>query len=293
MKQLPNFKGAIYIITAAFLYALLPILAKVGYSVGLDPGSTLLLRYAFTVVLLFTAMFIMGQREVLWFSPAVIIQGIVFIGSGILYFMALQTLSAGLTSVIFFIHPVFVALLSILIFKEKFDPFLTIGICLVVFGIILISGLGKGAPPDLQGILLAFLSCLGYGAYSLIGQHTLGKHQPLSIAFTISLISMVVLLVVFHNHIPNLVNITAAQLGLTVAMAFFTNLGAVVLFLKGLQKIGASRATLLGSLEPFFTLLMAFAVLGERFDKFEVWGSSLILVGMFLAVFHAEGKHIN
>jgi len=283
-----RFEGLIYIIIAAFLYALLPILAKVGYSIGLDPGRTLLLRYSFTVALLWIATVVMGQKKILLFSRSVLAQGIVFIGSGILYFMALQSLSAGLTSVIFFIHPVIVAILAILIFGEKFDPFVFGGVCLVVVGISFISGVGNIGSIDLKGILLAFLSCVGYGLYTLIGQHTLGKNQPLSIAFTISIISVTALAIVFHQQIPELIHITRQQLLLTLSMAVFTNLGAVVLFLKGLQKIGAARATLIGSLEPLFTLLMAYAVLAERLETMEMWGSGLILAGMFLAILHSE-----
>jgi len=113
-------------------------------------------------------------------SPLVIIQGIILITGGLAFFYSLRYLSAGLTSVIFFSHPALVAVLTLVIFKEKFEPRLFVGIFLAILGISLISGLGNSSmnisPP---GLFFAILSSICYTIYSLTSQVNVSKISPL------------------------------------------------------------------------------------------------------------------
>lgn len=279
-------KGSIYIVFSAFMYATLPILVKLAYAAGLSPGITLLLRYFFSFVLLAILIKFFRYGRLLALSPWVIAQGIFLTVSGLFYFLALQTLSAGLTTVIFFAHPVFVAILSILIFRERFVPRLFLGLALAVLGIALISGLG-GVGPDLpaRGIIFALLACLGYSLYSVIGQKTLVNYEPLTITATLSLLALIILVPIYHRELVFLGSLTLTQLLITAAMAVLNTVLAVLFFLKGIQKIGATRATLISTAEPVFCIIMAFLILGETLSGIEIMGSGLVFISMLLAVY--------
>jgi len=279
-------KGSIFILFSAFMYATLPILVKLAYSAGLGPGSTLLLRYIFSFILLALFIKVVKHDHILSLSPPVIAQGIFLTASGLFYFFALNTLSAGLTTVIFFTHPVLVAILSILIFKERFVPRIFIGLALALGGVALISGL-VGHSPGLssEGIFFALLACICYSFYSLLGQKTVARSNPLSITATLSLMAIIIIVPVYHSSLGFLFVLTPSQLLITLVMAVFNTLLAVLFFLKGVQNIGAARATLISTAEPVFCVMMAFLILGETLTGIEVIGSVMVFASMLLAVF--------
>jgi drug/metabolite transporter (DMT)-like permease len=231
---------------------------------------------------------------VLTLSPLVAAQGIFLTISGLFYFYALKTLSAGLTTVILFAHPVLVAILAIIIFKEKFAPRLFVGLVFALLGIGLISGLG-GNTSNLSssGVFFAILSCICYAIYGLIGQKTVSSAGPLSISATLSLLAVIIIIPIYHNDLDFVYNLTLQQILVTMSIAIMNTLLAVFFFLKGLQKIGASRATLISTVEPVLCLFISYLILDETLKPLELIGSVLVFISMLLAVFSRPGSVSN
>ncbi|MCX5780153.1 MAG: DMT family transporter [Firmicutes bacterium] len=279
-------KGSIYILFSALMYATLPILVKLAYGSGLSPGITMLLRYLFSFILLAIVIKFFRYGRILSLSWWVVAQGLFLTITGLFYFLALQTLSAGLTTVIFFAHPVFVAILSILFFRERFVPRLFVGLAMALVGIALISGLG-GVNPNLssRGITFALLACLGYSLYSLIGQKTLVDYEPLSLTATLSLLALIIIAPIYYRELSVLESLTLTQILIALIMAVLNTVLAVLFFLKGIQNIGAARATLISTAEPVFCIIMAFLILGETLSGLEIVGSGMVLISMILAVY--------
>ena len=283
-------KGSLYIFCSASMYSTLPILGKFAYSAGLVPSSVLLLRYFFSFILLALLIKLFQHGPVLSWSPLIAAQGIFLTGSGLLYFYALKTLSAGLTTVILFAHPVLVAVLAIFIFKEKFVPRLFVGLVLALVGLGLISGLG-GSANNLSpsGMFFAILACICYAIYSLIGQKTVSSAGTLSITATLSLLAVLIIMPIYHNDLDFVYSLTLEQILIALSIALMNTLLAVFFFLKGLQKIGASRATLISTVEPVLCLLIAYLVLDETLTRLELIGSILVIISMLLAVYSRPG----
>ncbi len=286
-----NLRGSACILFSALMYATLPILVKLAYSAGLGPGATLLLRYFFSFILLGGFIILFRRGKLLSPAPLVIIQGVGLVGSGLFYFFALETLPAGMATVIFFAHPVIVAILSLFVFKEKFVPRLFVGLVLALAGIALIAGLlGGELTLSGRGIAWALLACFSYAFYSLIGQKTLADHGALSITATLSLLAVLILIPVYHGELGFIQHLTGRQVLVTLAMAVFNTLLAVLFFLKGVQKIGASRASLVSTAEPVFCLLLAFIILRESLTLPELAGSALVFASMLLALSPRGGR---
>jgi Predicted permease, DMT superfamily len=282
-------KGSIYILLSAFMYATLPILVKLAYSAGLGPSGTLLLRYVFSFLLLGFFIRLVKRERILTVTSTVIAQGVCLTVSGLFYFQALNTLSAGLTTVIFFIHPVLVAILSIIIFKERLSLPVFIGLALAVTGVVLISGLVGNAPVLApEGLFFALLACIVYSFYGLLGQKTVTQGNPFSLTASLSLIAVIIIIPVYHDSLGFLISLTPAQIFITLIMAVFNTLMAVLFFLKGVQNIGAARATLISTAEPVFCVLMSYLILGETLSGLEVTGALLVFASMLLAVFVSQ-----
>lgn len=291
----PNeYRGSLYILFSALMYATLPILVKLAYSSGLTPGNALWLRYLCSTVILVVFIRLTQQGPVLSLSRPVVAQGTFLTIGGVFYFLSLQSLSAGLATIIFFTHPVLVACLSIVFLGDKFSPRLFGGLILALAGIALVSGWGYlSASLSSWGLMYAFLSCICYALYSLIGQKSLVRHDPLPITATLSLAAMIILAPIFYGDLQMLAQVTVSQILIALAMAILNTLLAVLFFLKGVQQIGAARATLLSTAEPVFCVVMAYFALGETLTGWQAVGAVMIFASMLLAVASRPSRVAN
>ncbi len=278
-------KGSLFILFSALMYATLPVLVKLAYAEGLSPESTLFLRYLFSFLLLVIVLTGIKREPLLTITPLVIAQGVLLTAGGLFYFFALEYLSAGLATVIFFAHPALVALMSTVIYKESLAPRVLAGLALALTGVFFLSGLQNGSSPASgDGIIYALLACLCYAFYSLAGQKTVASGKPLSITATIALVAILIIAPAYPQEAGAIFHLTWPQLLVTVLMACFNTLMAVLFFLKGLQQIGATRATLISTAEPVFCLILAYLVLRETLALKEIIGSGMVLASMFLAI---------
>ena len=276
--------GAIFILISAFLYATLAINVKYAYLAGLTPDTALLLRYFSAFLILFIYLRLFKKQPVLNLSPMVIIQGIVLITGGIAFFYSLSYLPAGIAAVILFSHPALVAVSTLVVFKEKFSPRLFLGVFLAIAGILLISGLTDSFMDiSIKGISWAVLASICYTVYSLISQVSVNKVPPFTLTSTFSLVGVILIAITFHDF-SFFYSLNWLQFIIGLSLALLNTILSVGFFLKGVQKIGASRASLLSITEPVFTLLIAFVLLNEVLAFWEVIGSVMVLLSSCLAV---------
>jgi drug/metabolite transporter (DMT)-like permease len=286
-KNLPdNIVGVIYIFASALMYAALPIMAKFAYTAGLTPVYLLWLRYGFAFVIIAGLLGFAKQGPLVSLSPLAIGQGVLMIVSGIFYFLSLQYLSAGLCSIIFFTHPVLVSLLARVVFKEKLLPRVIAGLIMAVAGIVLIAGITGNIPLDIpvRGLVFCILACIIYAGYILTGQKNLANFTPLTLTSTFALVGIILLPLLFGQSQGFFKPLNTLTITLITGMALFNTVVPILFLLKGIQKIGAGRGSLISSIEPALTILIAFLVLGETMAPIQLLGSVLILISMVLAI---------
>lgn len=285
MNKSEDLKGSLFIFLSALMYATMPILGKLAFRVGLTPGGALLLRYLFSFILLTLLIRFIIHERVLTMSPIVIVQGTCLTIGSLLYFYSLKYLTAGIATVIFYIYPVLVACLAIPVYKEKLGYKILGALLLAVAGVFLVSGLGMETQQiSSTGVFLALGSCICYSFYSLIGQKTVAQTNPLSITATMSLAAIIILASFSNQDLVFLGALNWQQILVGLAMAIANTLLAIWFFLKGVQKIGASRAALISTVEPPLCILLAFIILGETLTLWQLLGSLLVLAGMILAI---------
>lgn len=284
MPKSPVLKGALYIFISALLYATLPILCKFAYQTGLSPVQALLLRYLLALIILSSYLLWRRQHQVFSLTPLVILQGLVMAVSGLCYFFALQYLSAGLTTVILFSHPVMVAILAALLYRERIGWRVATGILLAIGGVILVSGVSTGSmlvsPLGLAWITVASIL---YAFYNIMGQRNVAQVNPLTIANTIALMSVLVVGIAFRDG-AYLLRLSSTQIFIGLGLGLVNTVLAISFFLKGMGYIGATRASLIATLEPVLTLILAFFLLGETLQPLQLLGVALVLASMLLAV---------
>lgn len=279
--------GLIYLLISAALYATMPILSKLMYQTGLTAVSSLLLRYFFSLLILVIYLMLIKRETPFTRSPYAMIQGLTFIAGSLLYFYALIYLPAGLNTSIFYVYPAIVSVLAVIVFRERITwrQILALGLALV--GIIIISGQLSNAPYRLSvtGVILSLGASFCYSCYTLLGQKTTATIGTLPLTATLALYGFVVISLVFPHELVSMVpQLTLEQLLLGLAMAVFNTVLAIIFYLKGLSLVGASRAALVSTAEPAFTLLFAFVVLNEVLSPLQGLGVLLVLGSTTLAL---------
>jgi len=68
--------------------------------------------------------------------------------------------------------------------------------------------------------------------------------------------------------------------GLALAMALFSTVLPMFMLTEGIRRIGADKASVIGSVGPVATIFMAFAFLGEPISVAQIAGTSLVIGGV-------------
>lgn len=101
-----------------------------------------------------------------------------YAGQSFSYFKALVFIPPSLVSILLYLYPVIVTLLSIFILKEKITLRKITALILAVGGTVLVIGYQKGS--DIRGILLGISAAVIYSVYILTSSDVLKRNNALS-----------------------------------------------------------------------------------------------------------------
>ena len=279
-----QFNGFLYVALSALFYATMPILGKYAYVSGLEPDQIILLRYGFAFLILAAYLPVGKRTSPLSKSPLVWLQGSIFIMGSLFYFFALRLLPVSLITMILFSYPALVSLLSMVIYREKLGLAHFLAVLLAVAGTGLVAGLGHAQMHiSTTGVLLASATAVCYTVFCLLGQKTTDGSSPLSLTASISFAGILIILLVFRS--PGfLLKLDLFQLSIGLTLGLVDTVLAVSFYLKGIQLIGASRASLVSILEPVLTVMLAVLLLHEHLTALQLTGALLVLISMFIAM---------
>ena len=268
----------------AILYSTMGVIGKYLFGTGLEPPQVMVLRFSLTFLLLGAFLVVWRRQPLFSRQPLVYVQGVFFVGSALLYFMAVNEITAGLATVILYAYPAVVALMGTLVFRERLTKRIVAALVLAMAGVVLISGVLPGSDLQLSplGVLYGVGACLTFAVYSVLEQKVVKKDGTFTITFSLTAVSLAVLAVSFPTTFPTMFELTPTQLGLGAAMALFNTVIPVALLLISIKIIGATKASLVGTSETPFSLLFAYLVLGETLTALQGIGCVLVVASIFV-----------
>jgi drug/metabolite transporter (DMT)-like permease len=277
MKQLT---GILLIAISAASFGTLAIFGRFLYADGLDTFTMLFLRFGFAALIM---MIILWARKEKFPHGKILLQligmgALGYVGQSFSYLTAIKYASAGLVALLLYLYPMFVFILSVIVLREKVTWFKIVALTLALIGTALTVDPEGG---QLQGILLAICAALIYSIYIIVGTNVM-KHVSAvqSSAVIFASAGAVYGTLMFANgvHLPatstGWINILGIVLVATVI--------PVVTFLAGLERIGPTNASMLSTLEPVITVLLAAWIFEEQLKAIVMLGGALILVAVIL-----------
>lgn len=275
--------GVALIAVSASAFGAMAIFARAATASGADIFAMLLFRFFVATVLLLVWCRLQrvrfpSRRRALGIS---LMGGIGYVGQSLCFFGALQYAQASLVALLLYLYPVFVTILAAIFLHERLTPVKLGALLLCSLGTALTVGGGHGQP---LGMVLAVASALIYSGYIVVGARlTKGVDARATaalvcLAATVSFGAMAA--VRLSQGVPLRWPAGAGGWAALVAIAVCSTVIAILTFFAGLQRLGAGRASMLSTLEPVVTVLLAAVLLGETLTMPQLGGGVLILAGV-------------
>ena len=210
-----------------------------------------------------------------------------FIGTGIIslfffslcYFSALNYTSLSVAAILLYTAPVFVMLMSLILFKEKMNLQKMLGLVLAFAGCVLVSGIGGDSSVSTIGILLGLGSGFFYALYSIFGRYAINRGYG---AWTMTFYTFLFCTIgctflsdwnLMGSAVVADINILFWILGLGFVTAFLP----YVLYSYALENMESSKASILASVEPVVGTLCGVFIFHEPITVLGVVGIILVL----------------
>jgi len=271
--------GSLLVLLSAFGFGTLAIFALFSYRGGVNVTSLLFIRFSLASLFFFAYLLkgrfgIKVKRKQLGLLATL---GLFYVTASICYLSALRYIPASLNAFIHYIYPAFVCFLSLVFNREAFTLKIGLSLGLAMFGLMLILGTSfQGV--NLIGSLLSLGAAVVYSFYIIICQRLLKHLSPRMMSAYVTFFAALSLLgqKIRFDFAP-----TAWIFILSIVL--FSTLIPILLFMRGLQFLGSSRAAILSMTEPLFTVSLSVILFRDRLTLLQLAGGFLVLFGAFIA----------
>ncbi|MDO8685844.1 MAG: DMT family transporter [Clostridiales bacterium] len=290
-----TYLGAALIVLSAFGYGLMPIFAVYAYNYNINVSTLLLFRFSTASVAFFVYIALkvkkisIGLKDVISFF---ILGGICFTAQASLFLNAVRFISPSLAELLLYTSPMFVSILSFAVFRERLRLKSILGMIVSFSGLVVITSASAGSI-NLSGMMLASIAAVVYSVYIVFGNYVVKQQMPIITSAFITLFAAFGILVT--GLLSNDINFDFNPMALfpVAGIALFSTIIAIYAFFKGLEYLGATRSSILGMLEPIFTILFAYIMLHDVLTLYQFIGGGIVLGGAALVVLFQRTNNIK
>jgi len=282
--------GTLFIISAASLWGTISVFVTLLTSLGLSSMQISAVRSCAAPLFLVPFLWF-KDKQLLFIAPR---DWYYFFGTGIVsllffnwcYFNTIKAASVSVAAVLLYTSPIFVVLMSAVLFGEKLTKFKLLALALTFSGCVLVSGiLSQGGSIGLYALLSGLGSGFGYALYSIFGRYALRRYSP----FTVTLWT------ILFCGAGSLV-LSIAESGFSLPAAFFSFKGFIgcigmallccalpyLLYTTGLCHVESSKAAIYATIEPAVAALIGVTLFKERLSLTSLIGMAMIFISVLL-----------
>ncbi|WP_273431818.1 DMT family transporter [Chitinibacter tainanensis] len=272
--------GQWLVVFSAIAFGWMPIFGSWAYQSGVNTQGLLLVRFTLAAAVMIAVMFWRGGRwprgKVLLGLAAMGALG--YVGQAYSYFSALQYGSAALAALLLYAYPVLVTLVAVIWGGERLGGRKLLALALAAVSLILTIGPAGG---QWLGVLLGLLAAAIYTGYILAGSRLTPQAGAMPAATVVMSAAALALWLTSAWQTPVWPGSHSGWLAL-LAIALVSTVGAILAFLAGLERLPASEASMLSTLEPVVSVLLAAALLGDQLSGWQLLGGVGILISALL-----------
>ena len=299
MSARQSWIGTIQIITAAVCWGTLGIFSTYLNQIGFSGWQTTILRIV-TAALIILVMLpklwpkLIKLRPKQWLGLA--LQSLIgVLGMSVCYFFAVIYVGAGPAVALLYTAPVFSLLFSAFLLNESITRQSALLALMAVFGVGL-TMLGEQAQVN-WGIALGLLSGVCYSLYGVLGKRAMHDAHPAPLVFFTSIIIsagiLLLLLPETYNTYGQLLTLPLSTWGYALGLSLIGTVVPFALYMKALEKLPATRASVFTIFEPLTAIALATLLLHQSLSWIQYVGVILILLAaLFNAVLNGTTTRV-
>ncbi len=285
--------GFLFAIAGTMLFSLKSIFIKLAFMEDIDTTTLMFLRmsiaFPFYIMVLMYALRTrpakaaqLNKRNI---SLTITLGFLGYYLASYLDFESLQHISAQLERLVLFTYPIIVAILSWVFFREKITikVFISMILSYAGVGFLFFNEAGAGNENLVLGTVLVGAAAFFFSVYVVFSKALISKLGSLiftSIAMSTALV-FIVMQFAATRELSDL-DVSPRIWLLSFLLAIFCTLIPSFLTAEAINRIGATRMSITGSVGPVFTIFVAVMFLGEDFGWEHIVGLFLVLIGVGL-----------
>lgn len=279
--------GVIYVLIAGILWGTMGLFVNYFKTQGLGSQDIAGVRVFFASILV-VIFILIKDRKLLKFKPKDIW---CFIGSGLVslmiftvcYFKTIIESSMSVAAVLLYTSPVFVIILSLIIFKEKLTAVKAISCIVCVAGSAFVSGIiGSDTKISLIAFVLGITSGFAYALYSIFSRFALqkGYHSITITAYTFIFATVGLAFFVDFGNIANSVLTKPSNCVIMLLSGLITAVLPYLFYTMGLEKIESGKAAVVAAIEPVVAVILGGLVFRDKLSLIQYLGIFLVIVSI-------------
>lgn len=281
-------KAALSVILAGVLWGVINIFVRRLAAGGLEPLQISAVRMIVSAVS-FTSVLALTDRKKLKVKPKDLWM---FAGTGIVsvvmfnvcYFYTMIHSQASVAVVLLYTSPVFIMIMSAVIYREKITLRKIIALILTVGGCVLTAGLIGGEYKVTPFILLTGLGAgLFYALYTIFGRAALAKYDSMTVTCYTFIFGMAG--AIPFGNIPQIASHIAAKPSLIlwgIGIGIICTVLPYYFYTSGLQNMESGKAAILVAVEPLVGAVIGMTVFHESSDLPKLIGIACILAAIII-----------
>jgi drug/metabolite transporter (DMT)-like permease len=294
MRRLAGTTDLLLLVTVA-IWALNVSVTRYVLTHGFEPLAYASIRYALAAVLAALLVLVVERSLAVHGRRAwtlICVAALFLFANQVCFVYSLKLASATTVSLILGTTPIFAALFASAVGLERLSGRFWVATLASAAGVALVAlGSGGGLSSNLGGELLAVGLAATWAAYSVCLTPLMGRYSPYRISGLVLLPMTALLLLASIGALgdQDYANLPALDwLALAYAVVgplVLTN----VLWFTAIRRVGPSRATLFGNLQPFLAVVIAVLLLSESLGTLQIVGGVLIGAGILIGRTESSG----
>ena len=282
----PDGRATVQALAAACCFASMTSLAKLAYLGGADPFMVVVARCSGAILL--SIVLIAVLRRPLPRRPAdwalLALMGMVIAAYSLSYMASVRYIPIGLATLLFYLWPIFVALVTLIARKGRGASRLELAAFPLAFlGLAFAIGPSLGTI-DLRGVGLVVLAAIGFATFILVSGGLARRLDGpvVTCVCNLSAVSAILVLgtVLGGLDLPQNASGQVAMLGLGLLFAM-----GMLFQLAAVARGGAGNMAIFFNLEPLMAIAISAVLLGERLRPEQYLGACLVVGALALSAF--------
>ncbi len=210
-----------------------------------------------------------------------LVSGLVFATDISVWNVSIKMISATISTLLANLAPVWVGLLSYVLFKKKSGWLFWLGTAIAIAGMVILVGIANVLQLKFNlGIVLAVVASMLYATYILITKDVLKRISTLPFMFYSMLGSLVYLLIASVVLGDELLRFNLKTWGSFAGMGIICQLAGWITINYAISRLESTKVSIALLSQTVTTGLLAVILLNESLDAKEIVGSVIVLAGI-------------